>query len=109
MSISPNAFIQGEYDNMTKTYDLNYPSKYTLETRNSTNFIPVHSSSTQNSIFWKKNNEDVLHNLITLVDHKSDLSNIGGFINETINNTSIDNLLNQVEVEEIKKKSTLSK
>jgi hypothetical protein len=100
---SPNNVIQSEYNSIVKNYDLNYPSNYTLNVRNSTDFIPVHSSSTQNSIFWKERDKDPLYDLITLVDHRADLENIGGVINKAIDNNNIDNLLNEVEVEETKK------
>jgi len=93
-----NTALQNKYDKLTKMYDLTGKSK------NQTNFIPVHSSSTQNSMYWNKhNNKNELDNLITYVNNKDDLNNLGKQINTSIDNNNIDILLDNIELEENKK------
>jgi hypothetical protein len=110
--------LQNIYNEATENYDLtqNTPLYETL--KNETNMIPIHSSSTQNSIFWNnlqnnniKNNiqksiQDSMQNSMqnsNIQDSKiADLMSMEKKINASIETNNIDLLLNDIEEEENK-------
>lgn len=65
-----------------------------------TPFIPVHSSSTQNSAYWNGENdthEEQLNNILNPINNYADLISMKKRINTSIDNNDIDNTLNDIE------------
>jgi len=93
--------IQNEYNLMTKNYvanRANYNKKIYKDSPNP--FIPVHSSSTQNSSYWNGENnsyEEQLYNMLNPTNRYADLLSMERRINSSINNNDIDNTLNNIE------------
>lgn len=90
--------LQNIYDDKTGYYDLTQYVPPNEQLRNGTNIIPIHSSSTQNPVFWN-NNPNFSPNTN---NHEADLKSMAKKINTAIENNNVDNLLNAVEVEENK-------
>jgi hypothetical protein len=93
--------IQNEYNLMTKNYVANRANYNKKIYRDSPNpFIPVHSSSTQNSAYWNGANnsyEEQLHNMLNPANRYADLLSMEKRINSSIDYNNIDNTLNSIE------------
>lgn len=95
--------IENEYDNMTEDYvanRANYNKKNSASNGDDypTPFNFVHSSSTQNALFWDTNTyEKKLENILNPNNYNADMLSIGKSINSSINNNNIDSTLYDIE------------
>uniref|UniRef100_A0A6C0I120 Uncharacterized protein n=1 Tax=viral metagenome TaxID=1070528 RepID=A0A6C0I120_9ZZZZ len=93
--------IQNEYNLMTEDYvadRANYNKKIYKDSPNA--FIPVHSTSTQNSAYWNGENnsyDEQLHNMLNPINRYADLISMEKRINISIGNNDIDSTLYDIE------------
>jgi hypothetical protein len=96
----PTNTLQNIYNNATEYYDLTQHAPLDEKLKNGTNMFPIHSSSTQNSIFWNGT-----QNIEQFIEQKSkiaDLITMEKKINASIETNNIDVLLNNIEEDENK-------
>lgn len=95
----PNMYkMQNKYDDMTEDYIASRANYNKVD--GPSPFIPIHSSSTQNSLYWNRKNasqEDQLNNILNPINRHADLLSINKIINTSIDNNNIDNILNDIE------------